>query len=150
MGALDSVPRPVLVGVALALLFLAAAKAHGRQVRLLRERIGVWKVDFRENNGSAVEAIWRKDRWVFWSALGLAVLASLGLAVFAVGYREWAWLPALAAACFCAAFTVSGVVAWIRLAAPGGEDAWRRKAQLGSIAWWLIVGTMWTALALVV
>lgn len=61
------------LGIALlsVLGILVAAKAHGRQVRLLREAAGFMEVDFRRRNAPEVEAIWRRDRRIFWTSFGV-------------------------------------------------------------------------------
>jgi hypothetical protein len=87
MKILLSWPRVALVAGSL-LLFLAAAKNHGRSVRLERQLAGHWEVSFGRANAPWVEALWQRDRMVYWSiAIGLAVL---GL-VYAALARRWQW-----------------------------------------------------------
>lgn len=73
--------------------FLLAAKAHGRQVRLERERAGHHEVTFGSGaNHPFVEALWRRDRVAFWT---IAPLCAIGFALLLfVGARAgaWAWL----------------------------------------------------------
>ena len=55
---------------------LAAAKAHGRQLRIERELAGYFQVRFGGQNPEWVEAFWRRERAYFWSTavvLGLLV-----------------------------------------------------------------------------
>lgn len=133
-------------------LILAAAKAHGRQVRLEREQQGAWSVDFRRDNGPVVEAIWRADRRRFWPMFGafaVAVLAGLAAAWATTGiapggdelaiYLGWA---------FAGAFVAAGLASWLRLTrGNGGDAAWHRAAFRGSLGWWSLVAV---AAALVV
>lgn len=67
-------------------LFLVAAKVHGRSIRLEREAMGVMHVTFggpAGTNPPEVEALWRADRWRFWPMTG--VLAALfGAIAFAL------------------------------------------------------------------
>ena len=63
--------------------FLAAAKAHGRQLRIERELAGYFQVRFGGQNPEWVEALWRRERAYFWSTavvLGLLSLAFRWLA----------------------------------------------------------------------
>lgn len=75
-----------------AALFLAAAKTHGRQIRLERERRGFFEVDFRRDaNPPEVEAIWRIDRVAFWRRYATVAVAAL-LYLFVAG-PSGLWLP---------------------------------------------------------
>jgi hypothetical protein len=140
-----------LAAVATVVLVLAAAKAHGRQIRLEREQQGYFRVDFRSQNPAAVEAIWRTDRRVFWPTF--AVLALAGGTVAA-----WkAWQPAEVShigvfarlGAFALAWVFAGAASWIRLAGRDqGPLPWRRRAMQGSIAWWLAVAAAATLVAL--
>ncbi|HUR24556.1 MAG TPA: hypothetical protein VM327_00890 [Candidatus Thermoplasmatota archaeon] len=131
-----------LAAVATVALVLAAAKAHGRQIRLEREQQGYFRVDFRSQNPAAVEAIWRTDRRLFWPAA--AVLAAVGVVLvlwtalqpsdLAVGFGfvvGWA---------FAGGFIVAGLASWVRLTRRDqGPLPWRKRAQVGSVGWWLAV-----------
>ena len=69
----------ILYAVAL-VIFLAAAKLHGRQLRVEREHAGVMSVDFRRRstNPPFVLALWRKDRWTLWPvAAAVAIVLPL-------------------------------------------------------------------------
>lgn len=133
--------------LASAALVLAAAKAHGRQVRLEREQKGVFHVDFRRSNPAVVEAIWRRDRLTFWPAL--AVLAVAGAAsVLARGVPLWHLAFAVAWA-FAAAFIVAGLASWARMAGRReGPLPWRQRARRGSVAWWVAVAAAAALVAL--
>jgi hypothetical protein len=132
---------PVLArATAMAALVLVAAKAHGRQLRLERERHGIWSVDFRADNDPWVEALWRQDRRGFWglfaalaaAAVGITLLGPLPDAAFVAG--RLAWRLALA---FSGCFVAMGLWSFARLLfRPGGDLAWRRNAILGSWLWW--------------
>ena len=69
-------------------LILAAAKAHGRQVRLEREQQGHFRVDFRTRNPPAVEAIWRTDRRIFWPVFAVVALLAAYWAFNAIVARR--------------------------------------------------------------
>jgi hypothetical protein len=118
-------------------LVLVAAKAHGRQVRLEREQKGVFRVDFRRGNPAAVEAVWRRDRLTFWPAFALLGVAGAALVIAGRRPDPAAALALVAAWAFAAAFLVAGLASWVRLTARSeGPLPWRRRAQLGSAAWW--------------
>lgn len=133
--------RPWLVGAAFVLLLLAAAKAHGRQVRLEREARGIFTVDFRRDNDPWVEALWRRDRRVFWTAF--LVLLLVALAVAAVLRPDWPVVLLLGAAAFAGSFVVAGLASLARFVRAGtGEAPWRRAALRGSARWWVAVGAL--------
>jgi hypothetical protein len=125
-------------------LVLAAAKAHGRQVRLEREQQGFFTVDFRAANPPEVEAIWRSDRRVFWPLL---VVSACGV----MGALAWGWsstgippgadeIAIYLGWAVAAAFMLAGLVSWLRLARrEGGDGAWQRAAYRGSLGWWALV-----------
>jgi len=98
----------VLAAILTAPLFLLAAKAHGRQVRLERERAGHHDVEFGggrdrsrgedvsqhvRKNPPFVEALWRRDRVAFWIAAPLAAVA-MAIPLFARVGGAWALLAA--------------------------------------------------------
>lgn len=82
---------PVAVAILTLPLLLVAAKAHGRQVRLERERAGYHDVVFGGENAPFVEALWRRDRVAFWTAAPLAMV-TLGALAWLAGWGAWAWL----------------------------------------------------------
>lgn len=126
-----------LAALALAGWVLAAAKAHGRQIRIEREQQGVFHVDFRGPNPASVEEIWRRDRRLFWACF--AVFA-LGVAASALLAGEWAVASLAAPAAFALAFTIAGIASWVRMALRRkGPLPWRRRAHAGSAAWWGLV-----------
>lgn len=74
------------------LLFLAAAKTHGRQIRLERELRGHMDIQFGTGtNPPFVEGLWRRDRIRFWSLF--AVLAALFLVLALVPIVPSSALP---------------------------------------------------------
>jgi hypothetical protein len=141
-------PRAVALAAALLLSvfsFVSLARAHGRQVRLQRERAGYHHVVFGGQNPAFVEAVWRRDRWRFWPTFGVVALATglwLARARARGGRRPLgggrlgtAWgliyLP------FAAAFTVAGVSAVIHFHAGGAADpAFTAASVPGSVRLW--------------
>lgn len=122
------------VAIATGALFLVAAKAHGRQVRIEREQQGYFRVDFGAQNPDAVEAVWRDDRRVLWPAAA-AVSACALLAAFVVGRVALVFLAVPWA--FIGAFTIAGAASWVRMARRNkGPLPWRRRALAGSLVWW--------------
>lgn len=134
-----------LAAVGTVALVLLAAKAHGRQIRLEREQQGYFRVDFRSQNPAAVEAIWRRDRRVFWPTF--AVFAGLAVAYFLfllivwrIERESWFLILVWLAWAFAASFAVAGLVSWFRMAnREQGPLPWRRRAMAGSAGWWLAV-----------
>src|SRR5687767_6233143 len=133
-------------------LFIVAAKTHGRHVRLERELQGVWKVDFRSTNPPAVEAVWRKDRIVFWTTaaliaiLAIAYQAIAGTTSFAAHARATlgpmlTWLLIGVVWPMITAFMVAGVASAYRSYSAFAErsatvpSGWKESAINGSIVW---------------
>jgi len=148
--------------------FLVAAKLHGRQIRLERELAGYWKVTFGGQNPAFVDALWRRERWLFWGlaaafgllAIGFRVLAAqLGwpLPVTAPG-GERTWLGALLLHVLLpltGAFAATGLLSTRRfvVALRGGVPAsaarpptWLTSAVWGTAGWWALLLTMGTVL----
>jgi len=128
-------------------LVLAAAKAHGRQVRIRREAEGFMEADFRRASDPWVEALWQRDRMAFWSAFSLlGVGGLLAWAIARVAGRSlvpapdgWSILLVVELA-FAAAF----VAATVRAAAELAREGKRRPEAK---AWWGTLG--WLALVVV-
>lgn len=87
-------PFALAAAASLALL-LVAAKAHGRQVRLEREREGHHEVVFGGENAPFVVALWRRDRIRFWSVAIVAALAAGGLCAWLRPGLGWTLLAVL-------------------------------------------------------
>lgn len=131
------------------LLVVAAAKAHGRQVRLERELEGHHEVTFGGDNPPFVTALWRRDRVRFWTTAPAAgILLAVGL--------WWAQAPgatflALLVVPPVAGFVVAGLSSLLRLQHAMGarrvDAAWRRAAMRGSAAWWSLVALLAAAAA---
>jgi hypothetical protein len=135
---------PWTLAGAIALLLVAGAKAHGRQVRLERERIGVHSVVFGQANDPRVEAIWARDRRGFWGLFAVFVAAAWAATVLGVrvaGAGALASGGLLLALAFASCFALLGLASLARLfPARASDDAtWRRKALDGSLAWWALV-----------
>jgi len=92
-------------------IFLAAAKLHGRQLRLEREHAGVMSVDFRRRseNPPFVVALWRKDRWTFWP-----VAAAVAIALTLVGF-DVPWPLARIVLPMTTGFVVAWAFSFVRL-----------------------------------
>lgn len=136
------------VAVALVALVLLSAKAHGRQVRIERERLGVTTVDFRKDNGPVVETIWRHDRIRFWaSAVTMAALLVVGV-MLGKALSAWPLYGAIAIAltlAFATGFIAAGLTAWMGQARPLASDpAWMGRAHWGSFGWWTLVAAALT------
>ena len=116
----------LLLGFGLVAWVLLAAKAHGRQVRLEREAQGVFKVDFGGTNPPEVEAIWRRDRRIFWPTM-----ATLSGVLLAAGFflDDLELMVAAVPMAFASSFVVAGLASWARL----GGAGW------ASFAWWTAV-----------
>jgi hypothetical protein len=102
--------------------FLLAAKAHGRQLRLEREKEGILSVTFGGKNPPFVEALWARERWLFW---GCTVLLALGAAVLLWRTELQPNAFAVLALCPTAAFCVTGFLSFFRQGAP-----------MSSLPWW--------------
>lgn len=123
--------RWVLLSGSSLLLLLAAAKAHGRELRLERVALGFEHAVFGGQNPPPVEALWQAERlrfWVLTPVLSLALLTALrargaGAGLAALGALAWA--PSVM-------FAALGVASLAR-AGVG------REGLAGSVAWWSVV-----------
>jgi hypothetical protein len=137
-----------LVGLVLA-LFLVAAKTHGRQLRLERELAGYWTVIFGGHNPPFVEALWRRERLLFWSLAAVFVLLTLGVRFVASARVDRGVTGVLlfhVVVPLILAFVISGLLSLFRFASavqagavtdPRPED-WLARAGWGSAAWWAL------------
>lgn len=132
----------LLVPASLALI-LAAAKAHGREVRLAREAAGILQVDFGRDNGPFVNALWRRDRRRYWTLLPALALAFSSAAWFAPvpGASRTMGVSAALILAIALTFTIVG----IRTRAGRGGGRERRAFADSDILWW---GTLVAAYAL--
>lgn len=126
-------------------LILAAAKAHGRQLRLERQQAGHPEADFRGPNDPWVESLWRNDRVGFWSVafgLGGAALAWSMYSAGGLGSPSfWALFPLGLAWAFAGAFFIMGVQSLWRLADKDAEG-WKSHAIGSSFLWWTLVALL--------
>jgi hypothetical protein len=140
MGLVDA----LLQVAAAAALILAAAKAHGRQLRLERTQAGFATADFRAPNPPFVESLWRTDRiglWTLFVALGAAGLFwSLAAGGLETG-SFWGRFPLTLAWAFAGAFFVMGVQSLWRLADQDTEG-WKSHAIGTSFLWWTLVALL--------
>jgi hypothetical protein len=131
-------PLPVLLNLA---LLLAAAKAHGRQMRMERLARGHAIAGFaRGVNPPWVEARWAWERRLFWGLYP----ALLGLCT---GLLGWTWPLPLEV--FSLDLSLMGLLAWGRLerdwrADPAGITGrqgagWMGMVRRESAAWWALV-----------
>ncbi|HUR61164.1 MAG TPA: hypothetical protein VM286_02205 [Candidatus Thermoplasmatota archaeon] len=140
----DAIVEAVLPGVVALGLVVAAAKAHGRQLRLEREQAGYPRADFRGPNDAWVETFWRHDRIRFW---WLFATTAPWTALWAV-WHAWPSIPlAVARAAlhvawvFAGCFWVVGVWSLWRLADREAEG-WRSHAIGTSFLWWTLVSLL--------
>jgi len=160
---MSAAARWLILGLGAA-TFLVAAKTHGRQIRLERELAGYWHATFGAANPAFVEALWRRERFMYWSVA--AVLATCSIAFRLVAHRfEWPLPPVatsggrsiLAALLFhvltplTAAFVATGLLSVVRfvLAARAGSettaarpDSWMSEALWGTAGWWALTLAM--------
>jgi hypothetical protein len=159
------------LGFGVALIFLTA-KAHGRQIRLEREREGYMEVDFMKENPPWVEALWRKDRRRYWVTfvLAIVILTEAGLLTLPTRFgTEPLGNPILGTILLTGllwplvvAFTSNGLQSAFRLRTAlvqrgrgrKGNDparpessAWGRAAFLGSIGYWALTVAIGAAAA---
>lgn len=124
--------RIAMLIVASLVLFIIAAKTHGRELRLEREAAGISHVIFGGQNPPFVEALWQAERVRFAIAAPLcAILVGAGLWLLGASLSR----IALGALAFgpTAAFLMLGVASFIR----GG--ALLRGQVTGSLAWWTVL-----------
>ena len=123
--------RTTILLVLAVLSFLAAAKLHGRQLRLERVAQGHLSVRFDRPNAPWVEARWKEERRHF--ALGILVVVALALAAAPIAFSlgGGASLKQLAlAAVLHGPTTVFLVLALLSL-----RHNWAAAAPLGAVAW---------------
>jgi ABC-type uncharacterized transport system fused permease/ATPase subunit len=144
----DALPLRVIVLVLSVVTFLVAAKSHGRQVRLERERAGHTQVVFGGENPSFVEALWKRDRIRFWTTAAIAFAVALALVVAASslelprplggGALGTAWtmlfLPLVSGFLVCGTASLMGFVA-----SRAVDPRFTTEALPGSVAWWSLV-----------
>lgn len=92
-----------------AVLFLVAAKLHGRELRLEREARGIREVSFGRGakNDPFVVALWRRERYIFWPIAAVCALA-LALATSLTWPLTYVLLPGIAG------FVVGGTASFVR------------------------------------
>jgi len=101
-----SIAAQIIAG---AVIFLVAAKLHGRQLRLEREQAGFREVTFGRGsqNPPFVVALWRRERFIFWP---IAAVVAVGLRLF--GGLAWpltyVFVPGIVG------FLVGGLLSWWR------------------------------------
>jgi hypothetical protein len=124
--------RTAILVLLSAVLFLLAAKAHGRELRLEREAAGFHQIAFgAPDNPPFVETLWHQERVRFWSVTVLLALVAGGrlLAKGAPGGLSalvvLTWVPAVS-------FLGLGLYSLLRRGVGGGE-------VLGSLGWWSLV-----------
>lgn len=145
----------LLVG---AVSFVVAAKVHGRQIRLERELAGTWSVEFGRSNGPLVDALWSRERWLFWGSLFALVVLSIAARAVTVGPRTWpdavVWhffAPFDVAFTLTAALSLGRFVRALRRGVPADSARpreWLGDARGGTMRWWFalllaVVGLGW-------
>ena len=98
----------IVVGAAA--VFLLAAKLHGRQLRLERERAGYPEASFRRgaDNAPFVVALWRRERYIVWGTTA----ACAGVA--ALVRPDVPWPVAFVLAPMTIGFAIGGVLSFAR------------------------------------
>ena len=144
---------PLIPGLALSVgLLLAAAKAHGRQVRLERELEGHHEVVFGGDNPAFVVGLWRRDRVRYWTVAPLAALLFGALAWWLRPGWGWALVAVLLWAPV-AGFATAGLLSLAALQGRMREKSppagWRRDAARGSLLWWGLAAALAAGVALV-
>jgi hypothetical protein len=146
--------------------FLVAAKAHGRQLQLERELAGYWHVTFGAQNPPFVEALWRRERLLYWSLAAVLALATIGFRLLAP-HLTWP-LPIESGSTgrssigvlflhvlvpLIVAFVATGLLSLARFAfaprsdaAAGHSQNWLSHAAWGSAGWWLLTVALGAAL----
>jgi hypothetical protein len=137
----------IIFCILLILLFLSAAKSHGRQYRLERELAGYWTVSFTSDNAPWVERFWFRQRVVYWS---LASFIALSMIIWrfkkkvTVNWKQWMLFALLTLIrSMIAAFMITGAISMIRLFwklarnIPAPSPDWISHAVWGSLGWWL-------------
>jgi hypothetical protein len=146
----DALPLRAVVLVLSGVTFLVAAKAHGRQVRLERERAGHTRVVFGGDNPPFVEALWKRDRIRYWAAAAIAFAVAAVLVLVASssglprplggGALGAAWtmlfLPLVTGFVVCGTASLAGF-----LTTRAVDPRFTTEALPGSAAWWSIVLT---------
>jgi hypothetical protein len=115
--------------------YLLAAKAHGHQIRLERELAGYFEVVFGGNNPPFVEALWARERVIYWSiTASLAVLA----AAYAFAASKLGWPLPLARSWIGVALLV---IVWPMIGAfiaSGLASAGRSGSIVPASLWWAL------------
>ena len=144
----DALPLRAIVLVLSVVTFLVAAKTHGRQVRLERERAGHTQVVFGGQNPPFVEALWKRDRIRFWTtaAIVFALAAALVFAGSSLGLPRplgggtlgAAWtmlfLPLVTGFVVCGTASLAGFIATRAV-----DPRFTTEALPGSAVWWSLV-----------
>jgi hypothetical protein len=125
----------LVLGLSL-VMFVAAAKTHGRQLRTERQLAGHASVTFGAANHPWVEALWRRDRWIFWSTAALFAVAA-AIVSASVGFSP-SWAVTLLLWSATAGFLAAGLRSLASLfSASRLEQPPVPSALLwGSAAWW--------------
>jgi hypothetical protein len=143
--------------------FLAAAKAHGRQLRLERELAGFWRVVFGGRNPPFVTALWKRDRILLWIAAAAGLILLSAYAVLAVRL-QWRipLMDGMGRLCGWGLVTVAGLwsisigfftagfaglfrsVAAYRKGEPQVRE-WCQRAFWGCVGWWSLATALLAA-----
>src|SRR5688500_19580447 len=118
--------------------YLLAAKVHGHQLRLERELAGYFEVVFGGSNPPFVEALWSRERVIYWSITGSLALVGVAYA-FAAARIGW---PAPLRGSWIG--TILLVTLWpmtLAFLASGLASAGRSGSIAPAILWWLLSAT---------
>jgi hypothetical protein len=154
----DALPLRAIVLVLSVVTFLVAAKSHGRQVRLERERAGHTRVVFGGDNPPFVEALWKRDRIRYWSAAAIAFAAALALVMASSSFgmprplgggalgAAWTllFLPLVTGFLVCGAASLTDF-----MASRAVDPRFTTESLPGSAAWWsMVLAALSTTVAL--
>jgi uncharacterized membrane protein YcjF (UPF0283 family) len=138
--------------------YLVAAKAHGRQLRLERELAGYQHVTFGGRNPAWVEALWRRERFIYWSAAAATALVMIAWRALSPATSQRSWIGVVAfhvVVPLTTAFVAAGLLSLARFGIAARDTsrpantpspAWVNSAAWGSAAWWSLTFALGAAL----
>src|SRR5262245_278820 len=126
--------------------YLLAAKVHGHQLRIERELAGYMEVVFGGSNPPFVEALWSRERMIYWSITGSLVL--LG-AAYAFAASRAGWPMPLAGSRIGVALLVTLWPMTIAFLVSGLLSASRSGSIAPAALWWVLSVTTAIGVAII-